>query len=81
MCSSDLSIATGAPVAVVNQTGNSGMDCREAASAIVSGTDVVCTYAGEEAILLYDYTVGGSLPETFTVCPWRGVPEPKEGTL
>ncbi|MGP1586185.1 MAG: hypothetical protein ACTTH3_06655 [Schwartzia sp. (in: firmicutes)] len=65
----------GAPVAVVNQTGNSGMDCREAASAIVSGTDVISTYAGPEAILLYDYTVGGSLPETFTVCPWRSAPQ------
>lgn len=59
---------------VVNQTGNSGMDCREAESAIVFGTDVVCTYAGPEAILLYDYKVGGSLPETFNVCPWRGTP-------
>lgn len=51
------------------------MDCREATSAIVSGTDVISTYAGPEAILLYDYTVGGSLPETFTVCPWRSAPQ------
>lgn len=74
------SIASGAPVVVVNQTGHSGMDCREAESAIVFGTDVVCTYAGPEAILLYDYKVGGSLPEMFNVCPWRGAPQPKERT-
>lgn len=66
------SIATGAPVAVANQTGNSGMDCREAVSAIVSGTDVISTYAGPEAILFYDYTVDSPLPEKFVVCPWEG---------
>lgn len=67
------SIATGAPVAVVNQTGNSGMDCREAESAIVYGEKVICAYAGPEAILFYDYTAGGPLAEKFTVCPWRGI--------
>ena len=59
-------------MAVANQTGNSGMDCREAESAIVFGTDVVCTYAGPEAILFYDYTVDSPLPEKFVVCPWEG---------
>ena len=60
-------------MAVVNQTGNSGMDCREAESAIVYGEKVICAYAGPEAILFYDYTAGGPLAEKFTVCPWRGI--------
>ena len=46
----------GLPVFVCNQTGiNNGMDCTIAKSAVVYDGELVCEYAGAEAILMFDF--------------------------
>lgn len=46
----------GLPVLVCNQTGiNNGMDCTIAKSAVVYGGELICEYAGAEAILMFDF--------------------------
>ncbi|MDO4177948.1 MAG: carbon-nitrogen hydrolase family protein [Phascolarctobacterium sp.] len=42
------------PVLICNQTGNNGMNCLDAQSAVVVG-DVLFTYEGDEAILYIDF--------------------------
>ena len=38
-----------------NQTGNNGMDCRKAESAVAQDGEIVCTYSGDEAVLFVDF--------------------------
>lgn len=47
--------AGGLPLLLCNQTGNSGMDCTAAESAIVQDGQIICTYSGDEAILFIEY--------------------------
>lgn len=43
------------PTIIVNQTGNSGMDCTDAESAVIRRDGTLFAYSGAEAILLIDY--------------------------
>lgn len=65
------SMASGVPVLLANQTGNSGMDCREAQSAMVDGERLVAVYEGPEAVLVYPYDRErkGDLATAFEVYP------------
>lgn len=47
--------AGGVPILIANQTGNSGMDCRKAESAVAQNGEIICTYSGAEAILFVDF--------------------------
>jgi len=47
--------ANGLPLIVCNQTGKFVMDCTKAYSALVEKGDAVCSYSGEEAVLICDY--------------------------
>lgn len=47
--------AGGIALLLSNQTGNSGMDCRKAESAVAQYGEIICTYSGDEAILLIDF--------------------------
>lgn len=46
----------GLPLIVCNQTGKFVMDCTKAKSALVEKGEALCTYEGEEAVLLCDYS-------------------------
>lgn len=63
--------AHGLPVIICNQTGNSGMDCRKAQSAVVEGGRLLFQYVGGEAILLMeiDREEKKILSKDFTVLP------------
>jgi len=63
--------AKGLPLIVCNQTGSFVMDCTKAQSALVEGGEVVCSYAGAEAVLLCDFDkVTKTFPQqTFEVIP------------
>ena len=47
--------AGGIPLLLSNQTGNNGMDCRKAESAVAQDGEIVCTYSGDEAVLFVDF--------------------------
>ena len=47
--------AGGIPLLLSNQTGNNGMDCRKAESAVAQDEEIVCTYSGDEAVLFVDF--------------------------
>ena len=65
--------AGGIPVLIRNQTGNRGMDCREAESAVAQAGEILLAYHGAEAILLADYEPKKKtiLSHEFTVLPFQ----------
>ena len=67
--------AGGIPVLISNQTGNRGMDCRKAESAVAQNGEILCTYHGPEAILLteYDKEQKRIVSDSFEVIPFKYV--------
>lgn len=65
--------AGGVPVLISNQTGNRGMDCREAESAIVQKGELVCAYHGAEAVLLAELDLQQKkiITDEFMVLPFQ----------
>ncbi len=45
----------GLPLIVCNQTGKFYMDCTEAESALIAEGEIICSYKGDEAVLLGEY--------------------------
>lgn len=47
--------AGGLPLLLCNQTGNSGMNCTKAESAVAQNGEILFTYSGDEAVLFIEY--------------------------
>lgn len=63
----------GVPLIVCNQTGRFFMDCSEAESALLEKGEIICSYKGEEAILIgeYDEAEKCIVSKTFKILPFR----------
>ena len=64
--------AGGVPVCICNQTGNRGMDCRKAESAVAQDGEILYTYHGAEAVLFaeFDKETKRVLSDKFSVVPF-----------